>query len=492
MTVGELEFRQAFLQPEAFVFKIDVNRFENYLENWKKEDNIQELWFHGPNDYFPFDHEAFGLTEILNCCEYKQIADLFDNLKAPCLIYELFAGFVYINHGDNILLELLKVAPLTNNEIEKMKWNHSFVAPILLHSLVSKRLQRKVALNNVPNHDEAMRFFESVVDVLCVRDDGYFLTWNYLQFLIRDRNHDQVLADRCIECMGKAYAGRVNEYLYESSLKELFQIDIKSIEKNFCETAILNAKKDHSLCFDVLTYFQFLSEEADKEKIRNLLPFFEVSLMFKDQSLPSYEAQPFPCHYYAAGIYMAFDTNAIAAIWKATWNKFAAAQRYIQFNYYNDMSSDLKNNTKFLLLVGSALLHYLYVEKNYEEMRILWQTLWSVILETLQNKAGASAEFNLNYAKVLAVWKAKLDLAIDSDQILEDVIQHLKSITTYPRLLLQSIACLQANHCLNKTELLPEQRDTLKASVNKALRYFVDNNGEIYVQELGKQCLKSL
>ncbi len=482
--------KDIFTDPALLVTKSEREHFITYLETWKHENDVRELWYAGENSYFPFEYDAFSFPSLLN--NIARLATLCNQLKAPCLLYEFYAHlFHYSNDPDSkILLKLLQAAPSSVTDTNNMEWNQSFLAPTLLHYLVSKRLH---VSSNTELSDEditvARRYFEKIGVILHNRNDGYFLTKKYLRYLEPKKHTNIQLANLCMARLGDALAQEESDYIKKNPLASLFTEDSELIKEKFCRTGILLSQQKDSICLSFISQLQFFTKE---EQIKELFPFFEASLLYEDKSLPCYEASPLLCHYDAATFYMMGNNEQVSQRWENTWNLFATARRRIDYSYYDKMALALRHNINFLLLIGSSLLHVLFVNKNYTEMEKLWNKLWEIAKSSLQHSISASEDFYLHYASILGVWKAKLLEVKSQETAIKITIVHVVTLASYPKLLILTVQLLQNNHCFNKTPLTKEQSLLLMDSLNKALTYCKGIESEIRLYEMGMKCLTEL
>lgn len=476
-----------FSHPEQLVFKSDRGRFQNYIDNWKNEKDIREVWLGGENSYFPFDYNAFSFPVLLFPNDIERFVRLCDLLKAPCIVYEFFAYLTHYKNSEDVLFELLQAAPQSIKHNSSMEWNQSLLAPALLHRLVSKRLRvSSVEATSEAVYNDAQQYFEKIGNILNTRDDGYFLARNYLQYLAPRKYNDLNLANLCINCIGNSVTQKALDYLKENPLSGLFPVGSGKVMKTFCETGILQPSQQHSICLDLLAQSHFFTTD---DQVKELLPYYEVSLMYEDKNLPFYEASPLYCHYDAAQIYLACSSKQAEDRWTNTWNLFAMARIRMAYSYFDDMSIAARNNMRFQLLVGSALLHLLFDNKRYNEMDILWQKLWSIAKADLQIQTAASDEFNQNYAAILSVWKAKCESVLHPESAVSTVIQHVINLSTYPKVLILAIHLLQINHCLDKKNLEKKQSHELSEAIKTGLEYCEGMEGERRLYELGKKLM---
>ena len=479
-----------FVHPEALVFKSEKDRFLAYLDTWKTETNVRELWLTGEMSFFPYAFDAFAFPSILLPEQTEQVLMLIDKLKAPYLLYEFLAYCKHFTQDNELLLKFLQKAPLSIENEKNEKWNQSFVAPIILHRLVNEILRQKTNFKIKIDDEEVRQYFEKISKILFKRKDGYFLVWNYLRYLAPKTKLDNRNVSVFSECMEQVLVEKEEQYLRNNPLTELFPEDIKIIKEKFTATGILEPKQKDSICLDIVTHLKSLSDEKQK---MDCLPFFEASLMFEDPNLPVYEATPLTCHYDVAEIYCLWEPKEIVARWEQTWNLFTVAQRQIAFSYFSDMSFSLRINLKFVLLVGSALIHWLLNNKELIATQDLWNKLWSVSIEKLRYREGKADDFNLTYAKILVVWKARCEEAKFSPaEAVESTIGFLSSLTTYPELLILSVDCLQMNNCLGNSDLTKNQKDKLRTLLNDALQYCEGIEGERKLHEVGNNCIGRL
>lgn len=505
LTPVEMAARDIFAQPEQLVFNSERDSFVSYINSWKEETNVSQLWLCGENSYFPFDYNAFIFPGLLLPDKIEKLADLCSLLKAPCLLYEFYAHCWRFFNNEKILLLLLEKAPLSNESDSNVIWNSSFVAPTLLHYLISKRLRVKTTDRlSQTELEEVHQFFVRIANILNKRGDGYFLAKNYLRYLAPRKHNNINLANLCMASIGEAFANQSDEEINKKQLVNLFPASINDIRKKFCQSGILAPKQNTSVCLEVISILQF---SKDEEQTRGLLPFFEASLMFEDESLPVYEASPLLCHYDAAAIYLVFGVEQVVTKWENTWNLFAAARRRISYSYYDTMSVGLHSNMKFMLLIGSALLNLLYGRKAFVKMKSLWDKLWLIVKGYLQTKSGMMEDFYLDYAKILTVWHARYEKAKnekvecpiikeneqsrkDSEKLTyESTVCLIESLLSYPKLLILSVQCLQINHYLDRATLTGSQRKRLSIAINEALYYYKGIVNEKLLYETGEKCL---
>ena len=505
LTPIETATRDVFTQPEQLVFNSERDRFVSYIDSWKEETNVSQLWLYGENSYFPFDYNAFIFPGLLLPAKIKKLADLCNLLKAPCLLYEFYAHCWHYFNNEKLLLLLLEKAPLANEGNSSMVWNSSFVAPTLLHHLVSKRLRVKITDRlSQTEFEEVHQFFVRIANILNKRGDGYFLAKNYLRYLAPRKHNNINLANLCMTSIGEAFADQSDEGINKKQLINLFPGSINDIRKNFCQSGLLVLKQNISICLEVISLLQF---SKDDEQTRGLLPYLEASLMFEDDSLPVYEASPLLCHYDAATIYLVYGVEQVVSKWESTWNLFAAAQRRISYSYYDTMSVGLRSNMKFMLLIGSALLNLLYGRKAFVKMKSLWDKLWLIVKGYLQTKSGMMEDFYLDYAKILTVWHARYEKAEnekvecpiikeneqsrkDSEKLTyESTVCLIESLLSYPKLLILSVQFLQINHYLDRATLTGSQRKRLSIAISEALYYYKGIVNEKLLYETGEKCL---
>lgn len=487
-----------FTHPEELVYSSDRKYFETYLNTWSNEQDVYELWQSSVNSYFPFEHEKFNFLNSITLVDLETLAQLCDLLKVPYMLADFFAGCVYHYRNVDVLEKLLQYAPLATVKNSDIRWNQSFVAPLLLHALVSRSLQVTSSQKNITayqyNEKKWRSYFNKIGAILRKRTDGYFLVWNYIRFLEAKKHNNNEMVSLCKECLGRALIVKEKRFLKKNPLEQLFPCKKETIKTDFCETGLPFPEQEKSVCLAVLTHLQFFIHDKNKynDIIQDLLACFEASLSIQDSALPCYEAIPFLCHYDSAQLYLTSNSGNYSERWKCTWQQFANAQRRIAYCHYSENSIELQNNIKFLLLVGRALLQYVHYYKEYEEEHKLWDILWDIAKDNLQNRETSNNEFTVEFARFLVLCKARYNYTLYPTKANDMTVQYFVTFVSFPKLLILSLSSIQTCSFFNAQELKKEQRHDLRVALEKALKYCENVESETKLHMIGIKCLHTL
>lgn len=483
--------------PESIAHGGEKERIRQYVDNWKTEDEIQEFWAWGERDYFACDLEAFDFPLLFLPTRPDIFISLCTYLKAPSLLYELLD--ICKRREGQSLLELLGKAPSSIDKEDSLQWNRSFLAPALLHVIISPLFPNNLTAEREANKIEACQCFSAVADILNKRTDGMFLARSYMKFLSSPRQKYNSFKMLYTEKIAKAMHDNWINYVRRESLQSLFPDDIDKIKFQFQETGILREKRSYSICAELLANIQFVSVR-EKNVIQEFLPYIEASFMFDDnQFVVGTSAIPMQCHHDIGKIYTAFPSSDVVSLWEKTWILFSVARQRVEFSYYDENSAKLRRNLNFLLLIGNTILEQLFLENKISIMNKLWEVLWRILRYRLQYKMGADDEFNLNFAKYLMMWRVKYYSGHEPfkgerpqlNNISKQILLQLQSIETYPALQILSVAYILENEYIRLEKLPKEQRNQFKTLLMSSTEYYKDIYGERRLYELGLQWLKS-
>ena len=391
---------EAFEHSECLVIGGEKERYLHSVEQWQQEDDIQELWSWGAREWYPYEGEAFFIPKLLLPRQEKTFLELADLLKSPVLLYELLAGLGH--EGVETWLSLLRAAPATVDNTSNMRWNKSWVAPVLLDELVQQVLEYYSSVRSVDEHDkkEIEAVFIKTGEVLSDRSDGLFLAWNYIRCLYSGRRRNPTIVSLCVNALGGAlHKAAQSRWPDTNSFKKLFSEDIVAIRASFRENGILKPKQECSAYMKLLACIQFFVK--DDEYVIASIPYLEASFMFEDDNIQAYAAHPQQCHFSIADMYLTAYHEKAVDEWMRMWELFAMARYRSQFDYYDKKSIVARRQSDFLLLVALAFLKRLFDEGKWESVDRLWEKLWGIMENRMQFKWSASEDFNKDYIRIL-------------------------------------------------------------------------------------------
>lgn len=456
-----------FLTPKTYIYSgYERNRFEAYQQGLLKETDILEVWRWYGNDYFHFDLNAY--LDVMNMFLPNNVdgfAKHCNMLRAPVILHEIFAharnAYGQEDCDNSILLEFMSKAPVCANQNEKGGWEwdgNSFAAPVMLDFLFNIILQDN-PINKELDEKRVIEFTQKIGRILLMRDDGYFLVWNYTKYLLSSNKKNQDAVALFIETIGQVCSPLVKNYYGEQDwLKALRPkgFTLKDNRERFAQTGLLGITGKESMYLNLLTQMQFSDQTLD-----TYLPCFEDNILLEDDMFKAFSAKPLLCHYYISDIYIA--TEDPVASWKSSWEKMRPALHRIWFNRYDELSISIERNINFLLIVGIAMVEQLcsnIATGDFEKGDCLCENLLNVLntmMNTMGDKVSQLNREMLNYLVTLQFIfaKARSDAALASSK----TINYILNNNWQPRHILEILSTLKANGFQPNLQYGNEQAD---------------------------------
>lgn len=442
-----------FLNPENFIYgDVERNRFRAYQESLSRETDIDSVWRWYTNDYFPFDIDAYiDVMEKFLPDHVELFAKHCNVLKAPVILCEIFA---IKRKEKDFIFEFLSKAPVcikTNDKGEPFWDCQSYAAPLMLDSAYNTLLA-EYPLSKELNEDVATEFSMNIGNALLKREDGYFLIWNYVKFLLSKNEKNQAVLSVFLDAIGDVcrpivkdhyeHIGRGNDW--RKALRP--SINLKDNAKHFVQTGLLGKPVKESMYLNLLAQMQFYP----KEKLDDYIPPFEDSLKIEDDKFPAFEPAPHLCHYYIADIYLSAD-NPVDK-WLETWKSMQPALYRVCFNRYDDVSSFIERNLNFLLLIGVAIAERMYSDNGEKDEGncsglVLCDKVWNILNNIINLRGDKSSRLNremVNYVAILLFMFIKRTNKKNtaSDRIASTIL----SLTWSPREILSLLLMIENNN----------------------------------------------
>lgn len=438
-----------FFNPELYICgDKDRKRFESYQKQLSNESDIKEVWRWYTNDFFPFDLDIY-IDAIDNYLPERvgEFAIQCDNLRAPVILKEVFSC-IRRKYGDNILFEFMAKAHNCSyeNDKEEWVWDTSFIAaPIMLDFLFEALLQ-DYPIGIETDENKISEYTQTIGNILVEREDGYFLIWNYVKYLLSSNIKNQEvlclfldnICQVCRSIIKKAYGDKD----WRKSLRPK-NFGLKKNRDRFAQTGLLGRTGKESMYMNIITQMQFY----EREKIAEYILDFEDSLLLEDENFKAFSTKPLLCHYYISDAYLTAKDPVQA--WHNTWEKMAPARHRLWFNRYDEFSISISRNVNFLLIVGIALMEQLHSSKcDADEGE--WDKLCNDLLEILSdlvNRMGDNvSQLYHEMLDYLVTRRFMLKKATANDEIACGMtVEYILRNNWHPRRLLESLSLLKNN-----------------------------------------------
>lgn len=476
-TDNHVEMECPFLTPEKYVYGEEARRyFEVYKNGLLKETDISKVWRWYGNEFFPYDLNAYiDEADRFLPDNIEGLAQNCDRLRAPVILYDIFACCCD-KYGSDFIGNFLKKAPICTkvNENEDPIWNgYSFAAPIML-DYAFQRFILKYPVGQAINGQEIEQSAHDVGKVLLGREDGYFLVWNYIKYLLlRNVKNKEVtwwfvkgMGDICTQLLEKYYNGK--DWL-KSLRPKREQLDVN--RKRFDATGLLGAHNKESMYLNLLAQMQFYH----KDDFYRYVCLFEDCLKIDDNRFQAFEERPLLCHYYISNVYLATDDPVKA--WSSTWEAMHTARYRLWFNRYDEFSNAIERNINYLLLVGIALMEQMYSE-NVEDLKnglSFSKILYDKVNDLIVMRGSKVSMLHRKMIRYIIVWRFMFfKRAFNEQTAMNQMVECILGQNWLPRHLLETICSLRRNKFDPWLFLTAENAEAFYHKVKWAADYAVE------------------
>lgn|GEM_PF-4242428 len=473
-----------FLNPKKYIYGDgERKRFEAYQKGLFEEKNIIEVWRGYNNDFFPFDFDAYSdVMEKFLPHNVEEFSNRCNMLRAPVILQEIFSC-VRRNYGDGILFDFMEKAPICANQDGNGKWTWdvtSFAAPIMLDFLFSELL-RDNPINKEPDEKQIENFVEKIGKALLNRDDGYFLVWSHVKYMLSSNVKNQEVTFLYVETIGQVCSDIVkNFYGKKDWLKALRPRGFKLREnrERFSQTGLLGVTGKPSMLLDILVQMQFY----DEEKLGDYIPCFEDSILLEDEMFRAFSPRPLLCHRYIADIYLASEDPVES--WKRTWDKMSAARHRVWFNRYDEFSISIERNVNFLLIVGIAMMEQLFssdCDGDFGRGEKICETLLGIVIDTINRRGNKVSQLNTEILYYLVTYRFMFDKkGKDAVKASDKAVEFLLGNNWLPRRLLEMVSMLKANGFLPNLKAGNVSADNFYRKIKWAAEYAIEQKTSEY------------
>ena len=444
-------------------------RFENYQKALAEETDIIKVWRNYNRDFFPFDLEGC-ISEAKKFLpkNVEEFAKYCDTLQAPAILQEIFA-VVRNEYGKDLILDSMAKAPIcaAQDEKDELIWDKkSFVAPTMTDFLFDVLVE-----------ENTEAFAQKIAQTLSKREDGYFLAWNYVKYLLSGDMRKPDVIDMFIENIGQEFSPSLKERYGEKNCLD--------VSERFSQTGLLGNTGKESKYLNLLTQMQFY----DREKLDDYIPAFEDSILLEDEMFKAFSPRPLLCHYYISDIYLASE-NPVES-WIKIWENMSPARHRVWFNRYDEFSIGIERNINFLLIVGIAMIEQLYQDDNDGDLNRgenLCETLLKILSDMINRRGDKSSQLNREMLTYLVTWrfmfyKSEKGVAIASDKMVEFILSN----SWQPRRMLEILSQLKANGFQPNLQIGNETADSFYDKIIWAADYAIaQEKSEYNLAALGR------
>lgn len=395
------------------------------ITRWWTLATIHHCWDDSTRDVFPaYCHDA-GLLRLLHDCDKRDYLDALERTRNPVVVAALFTNPEIHDDRDEIL-SLLTIAPAAwmprTTDASAGTWTGGLTAPLLLATLIEHvdKLNHLITVNGRASEvaDERDALFnvdlpllcDRLVETLTARDDGLFLTTQFLAHLmhrlelLQSRDGVPAIVHLC-DGFAKSMAGHgltLADFarVHDDSLDwpaDLFTADVERAPVPARLPAIHRADI-------VLAALAVCGYNRDTEAITHLVPLLSKLLLDRDPGLIA-ARHPIPSfrHSYAAYIILfAFDP---IERWAVLWGALAEQRlRSLYRTFTHDAAAE--ESSVFVVNAGIAALPSLWADtdKTGDADCRLWDVLFNAVLGVVirQQRIDTTDHWRVAAARLVA------------------------------------------------------------------------------------------
>lgn len=358
--------------PDIGVYAPERHGLTKRLEEWRRKELIETVW-RDPLDHVPWIYPPMSLLTALLPTEKACFLTLLEKTRLPLAVSQALDSPEIVEKLD-LLLELLLLAPDTSEEDSGngWSWNRNLTAPKLLAATLKhakEALDPRSDTRTIESLDaQAAPIFAAVAETLLKRNDGIFLSFQWLGHLIgedhRQSNRSseiwrpiRAVMSALAEAMASLDIG-LDQGLQAfhlilpapSRLEEMRKSGIGDQERGWVTSAT------DAFLATTLTEQADARSQTRASAATSLIELYHSVLIRRDQGLYVFQQDPFPTwrHWQPAQLYLSMD--APVAEWESGWRSLAE-QRRRAFMTHDDTQAD--DPSFFHACVGLSLVDYL-------------------------------------------------------------------------------------------------------------------------------------
>lgn len=395
-----------FSHPADVLGKLEKERFQAYCERWEKRKHIGELFRESGQTFFPllYSSELYDKLDKLRGLDEDGYYELLSKCGIPYLLKDYLTLRTFSEGGFDAVLQILENACSCRADEKNIMSVEicDLTAPVALQTLVW-HLTDAGRNENAPLDSESAG---RVAGTLRNREDGFFLVWHFVRFLLWEIRTDKridmyselisilaegyehltaqsFIADGRIRFLPAENAGQSGVDASESTTDSAasFEAGISADEvfRKYMTAGILgeiNPKaKRPEADEDVLLNLRTVKWMIDEDTYRKeLFQTFKNVFAYDAQTFFTNDFRTNLKYYDIAEIILSQDD--IIDSWTQINTMMAAMKHRLASLYYMDKSLEMRSHIQFMWNVNLRLIDYVFGEDK-EKARQLWQLFWN-------------------------------------------------------------------------------------------------------------------
>lgn len=393
------EIEKIWVYPYSLMGNNEKDTFKHYCKRWDNGPRVGRLFRDSNLVFFPllYSKHAYEKLDELWDIDKIEFVNLLSECKYPYLLHDYLVMRTRRNGRWDVFFEILRQAPVcseshngdTSDVMSEELCN--VLAPTIINIIGWYLLDLDKNGDLAQNQD----YIDKFVIILSQRDDGFFLAYHYVRYLLwksnlankeqiqRYSDFFSVFTEPFFYMAEKQfYKDESIRFIPDRSIIDSSIVDSEKATKTYVATGKISEvseKGSDSIDVDILLNFRTVRWFLRAEKYAKPI-FVALNQMFAYDSL-SFVTSDFKVRleYYEIAELLMAQADPLGA-WSHIQNNMLAMKQRLISRYHGDKSNELNYRIRFMWNVNFVMLSYLYeAEIDGKIQNGTAKTFWGMI-----------------------------------------------------------------------------------------------------------------